>query len=172
MLPNDIDTRALRQKVEVEVRKQKNLTHWILFFTSLGMYILFMLLAWGMFISAGGAAPNTNIALPGTTSDNNPFTAAMVMLTVGWGTTVLFQFISAVMETKVGGRRMREQAIGRVIAQSMLGTMEDDLEPEKRKTTMRLTDDGEIEPVDENDAVEIDTLLRDEAARRQQGFRG
>jgi hypothetical protein len=172
MLPTDMDTQALRQKVEVEVRKQKNLAHWIFFFTSLGTYLLFMILAWGMFISAGGIAPDANISFPNASSESNLFTAAMVMLTVGWGTTVLFQFISAVMETKVGGRRLREQAIGRVIAQSMLGTMEDQAEPPKRKNTMRLTDDGELEPVDAQDAEEVDSLLRDEAARRQQGFRG
>ncbi len=162
-MSEQIDYRAVRRRVEQGLQKQKTIARGVFFVVSLFMFILFLALAWSMFTSNGGVAPTasdfTNI--PGVDRNTDPLTGAMIMLSVGWGTSLLFQFISLMLDTKVGEQSLRERLTGREIANEMMRLGLEDEEPrEKRKHSMQLSDDGELESI-------VDEPATDEAIKRQ-----
>ena len=160
----ELDYKALRRRAQADLQRQKMLTRWILFIVNLMLYVLFVFIAWGIFLSSGLAKFTPNI--PGV-SQQDPLTAAMILLTVVGGIGLLFQFISALIDTRIGEAKMREQVMGRLVAQEMLRLGEDDdtLEHEKAKRVMRLTDEGELEDeTGEDEIVELEERPR--AARK------
>ncbi len=162
MAHNDIDYRQIRRRAEERLQRDKLLMRRIFFVVYLFMFILFMIISWGMYLSAGGALPQANI--PGVANTNDPIAGAMVMLSMLGFMGVLFQFISLIVDTKAGERQMRERAYGRALGEEMmrLGEDEDSLE-EKPKHMTRLTDDGELEEIVDDaayDEVERKTLRK------------
>jgi len=77
------------------------------------------------------------------------------MVSMGWGVALLLQFISLIMDSRWGERSIRDRATGREMRREMARVGLNDLEEQsKRKGLMRLTDDGELEAVDDADVVE------------------
>lgn len=152
MAGNDLDYRAIRSRAEERLKRDKRLMRWIFFVVYLVMYIAFLIIAWGLYLSNGGSPPQPNI--PGVPNDNNPIAAAMTLLSVIGGVGVLFQFIAAMVDTKAGESQMRERAYGRELADELarLGT-EGEGTHEKAKGMMRLSEDGELEEIVEDEAV-------------------
>lgn len=148
MMPDQIDYRAVRRRAEKTLQEDKRNLRILFFFINLLMFFIFMFFGWGMFLSAGGAAAN-----PSYTAGQNPLVAAMIMLSAGWTVALVFQFISAAIDTENGGKRMRERAFGRELARELehLGMEEDDDPKLKQKRIMRLSDDGELEAIDDAD---------------------
>jgi hypothetical protein len=144
----EIDYRAVRQRVEAGVKKQKMMARVICFVVSLVMFILFLVIAWSMYVGNTGVAGNTDAT-----------TGAMIMLSAGWGSSVLFQFVLLLFDTKIGEQSIRERVTGRELGRELLNLGEEEPD-EKRKQMMRLTDDGELEAVPSEDATP-------ELARRQ-----
>jgi hypothetical protein len=137
-----LDYKALRRKAQTNLQRQKILTRWVLFVVNLMLYLLFVVLSWGMFLSTGAAKFTPNI--PGV-SQQDPITGAMIMLTVMGGLGVMFQFISAFLDTRLGEAKMRDQIMGRLVSEEILRLGGEDDEQEKAKRVMRLTDEGELE---------------------------
>jgi hypothetical protein len=141
----ELDYKALRKRVQTDLQRQKTLTRWILFAVNLFLYLLFVVISWGMFIAAGGADLTPNI--PGV-SQSDPITGAMVMMTVAGGLGLMFQFISTILDTRIGEAQMRDRLMARLVAEEVmrLGEEEEGLQ-EKAKRMMRLSDEGELEEV-------------------------
>lgn len=134
-MSDQIDYRAVRQRVEEGVQKQKKVARWIFLGVSIFMFILFLVIAWGMYL--GSSRPQLS---------DDPTTGAMIMLSVGWGATILFHFATLMFDTKFGEQSIRDRVIARELGRELL-QMDDEESREKRKHIMRLTDDGELEAV-------------------------
>ena len=152
-MASEMDYKGIKERVEKDVRKQKRLAKFILFATNLGLFIVFMVFAWGMFLRNGGVPPQAEnfVNLPGIAKPaGDPFTNAMVMLTIGWVAALILQAVGFIIDSPIGERSMRDRATGREMRKEMERLGLDELEEhEKRKGMMRLTDDGELEAVDE-----------------------
>lgn len=133
-MSSEMDYRAVRQRVEEGIKKQKKIARWVLFAVSIFMFILFLAIAWGN----GGVQRNTD-----------PTTGAMIMLSIGWWTAILFQFISLMLDTQLGERSIRERVIRHELFREMLESANAIGFHEKRKRVMQLTDDGELEAIAE-----------------------
>lgn len=152
MAQNDLDYRAIRTRAEERLKRDKKLMRWIFFVIYLIMYLTFLVFAWSLFLSNGGSPPQPNI--PGVPNNNDPLTTAMMLLSIVGGIGALFQFISAIVDTKAGESQMRERAYGRILTEELtrLGS-EDDQPREKAKHMMRLSEDGELEEIVEDQAL-------------------
>lgn len=145
-MTSDLDYRAIRKRVEAGIAQQKFRTRMGLFAGSLVMYIVFMIIGWGMFVMSGGQ----NVPIVDAQGDS-VLVSAMVMLSMAGFFGVLFQFIALMTDTKRGEERIRERLVAKEINREMLRMGMDDVEEhEKRKGMMRLTDDGELEEVVED----------------------
>lgn len=154
----DLDYRAIRKRVEAGVQRQKQIMRTTLFVVNLCMYIVLMLVGWGIFLGFGGA--EASAALASGRSDS-PLVGAMIVLSVAGFMGVLFQFITLMVETRRGEENMREKLLAREINRELLNLgLDESEETEKRKGMMRLTDDGELETLDDAAAADEEVLLK------------
>jgi hypothetical protein len=157
-MSSEMDYKAIKERVEVRVRKEKNLAKFILFATNLGLFVMFMFIAWNTYLRNGGTLPSAEafINLPGIIKPSvDPTTSALMMLSIGWVVALLLQAIGFIIDTPIGERSIRDRATGREMQKEMSRLGIDELEEhEKRKGMMRLTDDGELEAVE--DVAEVD----------------
>ncbi|GEM_PF-905374 len=147
----ELDYRALNRRAQTELTRQKSIAHWVLFVVNLLLYLLFVVIGWGMFIAGGSAARPGN-------EMTNPIVWAMVMLTTGGALSVMFHSISVFLDTRLGEAKMRDQIMARLVAEEVmrLGAEDEGLDQEKAKRVMRFTDEGELE---EDDVVSEDAPL-------------
>ncbi len=152
-MSSEMDYKAINERVEKQVRKEKNLSKFILFVVNLGLFVMFLSMAWNMYLSNGGTPPRIEefLNIPGVAKPSgDPSTSALIMLSVGWAVALLFQVIAMVIDTPIGERSIRDRATGREMRREMARAQTEDTEEhEKRKGMMRLTDDGELEAVDD-----------------------
>ena len=146
-MSQNIDYRRVRQYVDDNLNARKNRTQQVFFFVSLVMFVIFNFFAWIVFRL-------------GTMGESA--IGAGVMLSVGWGVSILYHFINLMLNTNAGERQLRESLTLRGIQQEMmrLGMAEaselGDVEKPKRRETVQLSDDGEL----------VDDASADEAPRK------
>ncbi|MEZ4669339.1 MAG: hypothetical protein R3E39_15650 [Anaerolineae bacterium] len=165
----EIDYPAIQQRVDAKVKKEMRLAKFVLFAVNLGLFVVFIFMAWQLYLSNGGEPPiwEQFVNIPGIArSAGNPTTGALVMLTVGWGIGLLFQLISLIFDTRLGERQTRERLMGREVNKELarLGLEPSTDQQEKSKHMMRLSDDGELEEL-----VTDDDLLELEAKHQTNG---
>jgi hypothetical protein len=157
-MTSDLDYRAIRKRVEAGVQRQKRITRGTLLVVNLFLYILFLIIGWGIFFASGGG--EASAALASGRSDS-PLVGAMIMLSMSGFLGLMFQSIGFFLDTKAGEESMREKLVAREINREMLKMGLDDTEvSDKRKGMMRLTDDGELESLDDAVAVDEEVLLK------------
>jgi hypothetical protein len=152
-----LDYRAIRQRVDEKVKKEMRLAKFALFAVNLGVFTLFSFIAWQTYLSNGGVPPRWEdfLNIPGVARPaGDPATSALVMLTMGWVVALIIQVVSLVFDTRLGERQTRERIMGREVNKEIarLG-LDTDEQQEKAKHIVRLSDDGELEEVVEDDAV-------------------
>ena len=151
-MTQNIDYDAVRRDVEVLVKRRKALSRWIFLGVSCLMFVIFSSIAWTQL------ANNPPV--------NDDVTAAVVMMSVGWFVALIFQFLSALFDTRAMEDGLRQQVAAQAMGKHLLelSTEMADL-AEKRKRIYSLSDDGELEvvadalPIDETQDVTKD--LRD-----------
>jgi hypothetical protein len=149
MNPDNIDYQAVRRQVEAQMQRQKRGGRITFAVVSVLLFILFSTIVITMLFYRGENLSNTTVG-------------ALAMLWAGWLTTIIFHIISPLLDTKSAEDNMRERLIARAIGAQLLRQPE--TEPgEKRKHTFALSDDGEIEVVEPQDAQDAD---RQRAQRR------
>lgn len=146
---NNLDRKELRRRVEKEVSRQKMLMRGIFFGVNLLLYVVFMIIGWGLFLTSNVTLPPV---APG--QDSDPVTGAMIMLSVAGFIGVLFQFIALMVETNAGSRQIRDRAMARILSEQLLDVDDEDAADEKEKRAMRLSDDGELEEVAEDEIID------------------
>lgn len=152
-MTSDLDYRAIRKRVEAGIIVQKKRTRAVMFAVSTFIYVLFMIIGWGMFLSTG-AQDLMSVGFVDKQGDSI-LVGAMIMLSMAGAMGLLFQFIALAIDSKRSEDRMRERLVAREINNEMLRMGVDEVEEhEKRKGMMRLTDDGELEEV-VDEAAEI-----------------
>ena len=152
-MSSQMDYKGIKERVEVRVRKEKRLSKFILLATNMGLYVMFLVIAWRMYLLNGGTLPTVEmmVNIPGLTKTlGDPTTSALMMLSIGWAVAVLLQTIGFIIDSPIGERSIRDRAMGREMRKEMTRLGMDELEEqEKHKGMMRLTDDGELEAVDD-----------------------
>lgn len=140
----ELDYRALNRRAQTALKRQKSIARWVFFALSLFIFLLFLGFGWAFF---GGSTTSS------TMTAEELKTAGMIMLTTGGGLVLMFQFISAILETSSGEAQMRARIMERLVAEEImrLGEAEEGYDEEKAKRMMRLTDDGELEEVIEEE---------------------
>lgn len=157
-MTSELDYRAIRKRVEAGVQRQKRITRTTLFVVSLCLYILFMIIGWAIFLSFGGAEASAAAA---SGRSDSPLIGAMIMLSVSGFLGVMFQAISLSLDTRLSEESIREKLVAREINREMLSMGMDETEvSDKRKGMMRLTDDGELETLDDALAADEEVLLK------------
>lgn len=149
MMTPEMDYKAIEERVEASVRREKNISKFVLFAANLGMYVVFLMMSWQMFLANGGTPPQwaDMINWPGITKPTtDPFTSALLMVSIGWGIGLFMHVVSLIIDSRLGERSIRDRAMGREMRKAMT---EMSREQEKRKGMMRLTDDGELEAVED-----------------------
>jgi hypothetical protein len=145
MQPEELDYRAIRKSVEKSLKRRKSIMRWVLLGVNLMMFGLFTIIAWGM-------AQGTGLLVEGNPQGEG-LIGALVMLNIGWFTGLMFQFFSAIVDVPNAENQMRAQIMSEEISKAMLelGADESEAPAEKAKRTMRLSDDGELEEIVEED---------------------
>jgi hypothetical protein len=143
-----LDYQAIQERIEQQLRREKQIMQLFFFLISLAFYIAFLGFGWALFLNNGGQLPSANI--PGAAKAANPLGDAMLMLAIAGFVPLMFQAITLVMTTKRGERQVRDRIAGRIMQAEMQKKLE--ALKDKPKRSMRLTDDGELEEVtgDEN----------------------
>jgi hypothetical protein len=149
-MSSDLDYRAIRKRVEAGVSRQKFRVRMGFFFGTLFSYIVFLIIAWAIFLTSGGAEASASLA---SGKSDSPLVGAMIMLSMSGLMGLIFQAVSLSLDSKQGENRIRERLVAREINSEMLKMGLDEVEEhQKRKGMMRLTDDGELEEVVEEPA--------------------
>jgi hypothetical protein len=146
-----LDYQAIQDRIEQQLRKEKQIMQLFFFLGSLAFYVGFLVIGWGLFLNNGGQPPSANI--PGAAKVANPLGDAMMLLTIAGFVPLMLQAITLVMSTRRGERQMRDRIAGRIMQAEMKKNLEAlSSSKDKPKRSMRLTDDGELEEVtdDEN----------------------
>lgn len=148
----EIDYRAIRQRVEQQTRKEKMWLRLFLLALTVIIFIIFAVSSWQSF--NGGVLPpleEWNFRDQASTIDAQ--TSAMMMMTVGWLLAILFQAVSLVVDTRMGENSLRERIMGREVNKEIMRLgMDTEEQNEKAKHVMRLSDDGELEEVVEEES--------------------
>ncbi len=135
-----VDSEALAERVEKAMRRRKAIVSVVFFVLSLFLFVLFMIIAWGMALSDTYFVEQIGL-------DNAPVPGALFMLTMGWFTALLFQFINILMQSGVGDRQMRGQIASELLGEQLLQqALANAGEKPKRDSSERLSssDDGEV----------------------------
>lgn len=133
-MTSDLDYRAIRKRVEAGIAQEKFRKRMSFLAASLFCFVIFMIIAWGIFLSSG--------------QHDQILVAPMILLSFSGLMGLLAQAVGLSLDTKGGEDRIRDQLLSQEINREMLRMGLDDVEEhEKRKGMMRLTDDGELEEV-------------------------
>jgi membrane-anchored glycerophosphoryl diester phosphodiesterase (GDPDase) len=145
MQPDNLDYRAIRKNVEKSLKRRKSIMRWVFLGVNLMMFGVFTIFAWGM-------AQSTGLLVDGNPQGES-LIGALIMLNIGWFTGILFQFISAIVDLKGADNQMRAQIMSEEISKAMLelGADESEAPVEKAKRMMRLSDDGELVEIVEDE---------------------
>ncbi len=157
-MSEELDYQRINERVEESVKRDKRLAKYLPFVINAVLFVIVLVIGWQIYLGNGGSLPGLDeiINLPEILrSRGNPTTAALLILCGGWALALLFQGVVLIIDTPFGERAMRDKAMEREIRKEMTRMrLAEQKAPEKRKGMMRLTDDGELEAID--DVVEID----------------
>jgi hypothetical protein len=149
MNQSDAEREALRRYIDANLEGERSKQRIIFAGLNVGLFLLFSVLAWFIFPQASSSGEL-----------NSPALGGLIVLTVGWGVTAFLHVMSALMETQWGTRQIRRNLavrfrIERTIFGSALHALEDEEAtkhaPQREKAkrqAMRLSDDGELVPVE------------------------
>jgi hypothetical protein len=158
MLDPKFDRDAIREQIEIEVRRRKTGARWVFFLVSLLMFIVFNIIVWGIFFAE-------------STSSDGPMMGAMIMLVAGWVVGLLFQFLSAIIDTQGADKQLRRDVAARLVSQAMIEDYVGGSDKAKRKRTYALSEDGELEVIPTDETQDITHELRNvERLRRRDGL--
>jgi hypothetical protein len=150
MSDQNTDYAAIRQTVEKSVARQKWLYRVLFFVVHLIFYGVTMAVVWGTLATD----PRVRDLLSGM--------AFMVLLpTILWTLVVLFHVASLYFESSAGEKALRERVLLREVGEEMLrkGLVDEELSEKPKRAAesetgrTRLSDDGELIPLDEGEAL-------------------
>jgi hypothetical protein len=141
-----MDYEELNERVEQALERRKNLMRIAMYATSVFIFVLFVVLAW---LIASGSLDAATVTKP----DMDNVTAAMILLTIGGFTTLVFNGIGMLVETKGFEKQIRKEVLVEQFGDNLqeLATMKRKRSEERLtdETVMEISDDGELIPVEE-----------------------
>jgi hypothetical protein len=154
MADQDLDYAAIRRNVEKSVSHQKWVYRILFFVMHALFFVVAMLAVWG------------TIATDAQLRDvlfNQGSAVIVILPTILWAAVILFHVASLYLESSEGEKAMRERLLMREIGEDILrkGLAAEAMseKPKRRNAVMedqamRLSDDGELTPVDEDERIE------------------
>lgn len=149
-----LDYEALNEQVNRAVNRRRMAAKVVFFVLSLFMFVLFMIIGWGMVLS--GNAEGAISALG--SGDANPVFGGMFMLSMGWLTTLVFQGLALIFDTPAGEKSIRREVVSQQVGEQLLQQMGAGEKPKRDDAADRLahademvelTEDGELIPLEE-----------------------
>jgi hypothetical protein len=139
---------AIRSRVEQGLSRQK-WNYRIAFFVA---HVMFFVVA---MVAVWGTVAN-NSQLRGILFNSESGAAIIVLVpTILWAAVLLFHIASLYFETRAGEKAIREQLLMREVGKDILRYAEMSEKPKRREgERARLSDDGELVPVDEDEGLE------------------
>lgn len=130
-----VDYETLNEQIDRSVRRRRVGAKIIFFIVSLVMFLIFLLIAWGM-VSSG----EVSVAISGLTSANNsnPIFGALFMLSIGWLTCLVFQGLALLLDAPFSERAIRREVLSQELGQQLLNQMQA-AEKIKREDSARLS---------------------------------
>ncbi len=111
-LDPNADPETIRKTIERQVQRRKSQGRWFLFAFDAVLFVVLTVLAW------------TIVQAPGTPPDQ--VIGALLILTAGWGLTLFYQLLGALLDTKSIDNQLRQQEIARLLSQGVFGRYLDD----------------------------------------------
>lgn len=142
------DYGAIREYVEKHLPRYKVTTKLTLFAVNLILFVVFTVITLAAASSAGVLATiGQDLANLQKTTD--PIAVAVMLPLVGWFTALILHGVTLLMDTKMAERQMRAQLAMRAMGHKLSEATSQPAEKPKRDQAMRLSEDGELVPVDE-----------------------
>jgi hypothetical protein len=154
MANSELDIEALREDIKRQMRLQRKIGRYGMLGGHVLMFVLFSILSLVFLGQAGRADALQN--LPKTTSDLilTPF----LLVWIGWATGLFFHVMAVLNEMGLLEKANKRMLVSRAVADQLLREVSTESGKPKRKRTadsataeVRLTDEGELEPADEDD---------------------
>ena len=156
MSDQNLDYTAIRRNVEKSLYRQKWIYRIVFFVAHVLFFVVAMLAVWGTVA--------TDSQLRGVLFNNESGAAVIVILpTILWTAVILFHVASLFFESGAGEKAIRERLLMREAGEEILrkGLVDEGmLEKPKRRAPVleaehvRLSDDGELIAVDEDERIE------------------
>ena len=153
MSEQNLDYAAIRRNVEQGIQRQKAAYRMIFFLTHLIVFMVAMVGAWGTVLA--------HSQLRELLFNGEPGAGAIILLpTILWAFVILCHMAALYTESDAAEKAMREKLLMREVGEDILrqgladeGAME---KPKRRAPAkhLRLSGDGELIPVDDDDEVE------------------
>lgn len=142
------DYGAIREYVEKHLPRYKVTTKLTLFAVNLILFVVFTVITLAAASSAGVLATiGQDLANLQKTTD--PAAVAVILPLIGWLTALILHGVTLLMDTKMAERQMRAQLAMRAMGHKLSEAVSQPAEKPKRGQAMRLSEDGELVPVDE-----------------------
>lgn len=148
MSNQDLDIDALKTDLQRKMRNQRRVGRIALAASNAGMWLLF-----NIFSAAFIFNDKTTAALKTLSGDVQGFIGgALFMLSIGWATGVVFHILGAVMETGIMDKYNKRMMLSRSVTDQLLTQIEaaDPVKAKRKNEEMRLSDEGELVPIDQN----------------------
>jgi|GEM_PF-1580582 len=144
-----IDPDEIADRVEIALKRQKKIMRIALTLVSIGLFILFNVIAWSI-------ATGTGPAVDELANPQGQAVGGMTMLTAGWFITVLYHVILMIMDIPSVEKRTRARLTSRIMGEMVQESISGGILKRKRRESddigaslsddeaMTLGDDGEL----------------------------
>lgn len=150
----NIDPEYLAERVEAALKRQKKNTRIALTAVSIGLFILFNAIGWGVLFGGGVSAGE----ISGEALEQ--LTGGMILMDIGWFLTLIYMLIPMLMELPSAEKRSRARITSQIMGEVVQESLYEGLTKPKRKRqdpdvnlvdgeAMTIGEDGELVPDEE-----------------------
>lgn len=151
-MSDQLNIEQLREEIKRQMRLQRQVARYGMLAGHVGMFALFSVLSIIFLAQAGQSEILKNLPK----GDAGFLVTPLILLWIGWGTGVFFHLMAILNEAGLFEKANKRILISRALADQLLKEVGTDSEKPKRKPTaetvsqeMRLTDEGELAPADD-----------------------
>jgi hypothetical protein len=154
MSDQQLDIEQLRQDIKRQMKFQRQAGRYGMLGAHIGMFVLFSILNIIFLSQAGKIDALQNLPK----GDAGFIITPIILLWIGWGSGVFFHLMAVLNEMGLFEKANKRMLVSRAVADQLLREVGSDSEKPKRKPLakpeMRLTDEGELAPIEEDDFME------------------
>jgi len=142
------DQEDLEVRIDHAVQQRKRLLRYIMLGTSTFLYVLFMALMWGIYL--------TDEPIRNSITDLEQVAGLLVLPTVGWLVTLILVGVAQMADTRFMEEAIRRDVMGRELSQQLVerymaeqaGKAKRDDSADDEEPYVTISDDGELIPLE------------------------